>query len=93
MLAYNLPPKLKPQRQIEVIHSMQKAQSFKDLRILTVNLAAFLAKGRHLWAKSQVKEPVSAIVVRFNAVLKYKRSKFFDCKDTTARKTVTQAIR
>lgn len=71
---------------------MQKAPSFKDLRILTTNLAAFLAKVRHLWAKSQVKEPVSAIVVRFNAIQKYKRSKFLDCKDTTAVKTVNQAI-
>lgn len=43
----------------------------------------FRAKGRRLRAKSRVKEPVSAIVVRFNAVPKNKRSDFFHCKGIT----------
>jgi len=55
-------------------------------------LAAFRAKGRRLRAKSQVKEPVSAIVVRFNAIQKNKRSEFFDCKGITELETVTQSI-
>lgn len=55
-------------------------------------LAALRAKGRRLRTKSQVKEPVSAIVVRFNAVEKNKRSEFFDCKGITELETVTISI-
>ena len=55
-------------------------------------LAALRAEGRRLRANSQVKEPVSAIVVRFNAVEKNKRSEFFDCKGITELETVTQSI-
>lgn len=62
-----------------------------DSKIFTL-LAALLAKGRRLRAKSQVKEPVSAIVVRFNAVDKNKRSEFFDCKSITELETDTQSI-
>lgn len=71
---------------------MPKAPSFKDLRIFTTNLAAFQAKGRHLWAKSQVKEPVSAIVVRFNAVQKYKRPEYFDCKEQQPEKQLPKRL-
>lgn len=67
-------------------------QASKILESFT-DLAAFRAKGRRLRAKSQVKEPVSAIVVRFNAVSKNKRSDFFHCKGITELKTVTDAKR
>jgi len=54
--------------------------------------AALRTKGRRLRANSQVKEPVSAIVVRFNAVEKNKRSEFFDCKGITELETVILSI-